>query len=118
MANEKLAKLEELLRSDDAIQAKIQELTTSFEGDLKDDKALFEATIGKVAEELGLPVSYEEATEFAAPERALDDTELDAVAGGSGFCYVVGGSDDVEMGCQDAEAIGYMCAYVGVTAGH
>ena len=46
-------KFEELLRGDEALQAKLQELAASFEGDKTDEQAVFEATIGKLAPRLG-----------------------------------------------------------------
>ena len=43
----------------------------------------------------------------------LGVAELNAVAGGDGFCYFIGGSDEPEVECG---YMGYMCAYVGVTS--
>ena len=54
MANENPAKFEELLKSGGDIQAKLNELAAAFEGDKEDAKAYFDATVGKLAEELGL----------------------------------------------------------------
>lgn len=117
MAFENVSKFEKILADNAEIQGKINELAAAFKGDSGDDKALFEATIGMVAAEAGLPFSYEEAL-GVTPDAELSDDELDMIAGGSGVCYIIGGSTKPETGCVDTEAIGYACAYVGVTAGH
>ena len=110
MAQENLAKLEEMLKADKDLQAKVNDLASAFEGDRADDKALFEATIGVMAAEAGLPVTHEEAV-GAVPEKELSDEELDAVAGG-GVCYFVGASPSVDSECYNNR--GSSCAYVGV----
>ena len=63
------------------------------------EQAFFDATIGKLAEEAGLPFTLEEGREFAAVEQELDDAELDAVAGGTALCYVIGIADGIEARC-------------------
>ena len=65
-----------------------------------------------IAAELGLPFTFEEVTE-AATSRELDDAELEAVAGGDSFCFIIGGSDDVAIECD--ELSGQACAYIGIT---
>ena len=113
MANENVSKFEELLRGSEEIQAKLQELAQAFEGEKDDAKAFFDATIGKLAEEHGLPFTFEEGAAYAAADRNLSDDELDAVAGGS-VCYFVCASPKVENDdCIHHK--GSSCAYVGVT---
>ncbi|MCR4871133.1 MAG: hypothetical protein K5859_07540 [Atopobiaceae bacterium] len=112
MAAENVKKFEDMLRSDEGLQAKLQDLANAFDGELADEKAIFEATIGKLAEEAGLPFTYEEGSSFFASERELTDDELNAVAGGGGACYIIGGSSGVEAECGRAE--GHACAYVGI----
>ena len=114
MASENVARFEELLKGDAALQAKLQELATAFEGDKTNEQAVFDATIGKLAAEAGLPFTLEEGREFAAAGRELGDAELEAVAGG-GWCYAIGGASDVEATCGDSEF--HACAYVGVGFG-
>ena len=60
------------------------------------------------------PFTLAEARRHAlADGRELGDAELESVAGGGGFCYFIGGSNDVEATCGYAE--GHACAYLGVT---
>lgn len=112
MSRENARTFEAMLREDEALQAKLQELAASYAGDADDEQAVFEATVGNLAAELGLPFSLAEGREAAAA-RELGDTELEAVAGGKGFCFFIGGSNDVGAGCGENE--GHACAYVGVT---
>lgn len=109
-----IERFEELLKSDEALQARLQELVGAFEGDKSDAAAVFAATVGKLAEEAGLPFGYEEGREYSS-NRELSDEELEAVAGGKGFCYIVGGSNKPEAECDTA--YGFACAYGGITFG-
>ena len=113
MASENVTRFEELLKNDEALQAKLQELAAAFEGDATDEQAIFDATIGKLAEEAGLPFTLEEGREAASAGHELGDAELEAVAGGGGFCYVIGGSSEPEATCGRADF--HACAYVGIT---
>jgi len=112
MANDNVLKFEELLRNDETLQAKLQQFADAYEGDPANEQALFDATIGKAAAEAGLPFSLEEGKEAFFANRELDDNELGAVAGGGGWCYVVGGSNEAEAKCDYADF--HACAYVGV----
>ena len=114
-------KFEELLRTDEVLQAKVKELAGSYEGDREDEKAFFEAVFAPLAEEAGLPFTFEDGIEFAEAGKELDDTELDSVAGGKAVCWVIGGSTEPEVsGCSssDESTGGNACAYVGVTWGN
>ena len=111
MANENVGKFEELLKGSEELQAKLKELAAEFEGDKTDAKAIFNATIGKLAEEAGLPFTFDEGAAYVGEDRNLSDEELDAVAGGGdswGVCYIVGISNG-----PDFE--GHLCAYLGAT---
>ena len=110
-----VTKFEEMLKSDEALQAKLQELTEAYAGDKADEQAIFEATVGKLAAEAGLPFTLEEAREVVFSGRELGDDELEAVAGGSGVCYMIGGSNEAEAKCHNDAYIGHACAYVGVS---
>ncbi len=105
-------KFEELLRSDDALQKKLATAVEAFTGDKGDEKSVFEAAVAPIAAEAGLPITFEEVVE-ASTNRELDDSELDAVAGGDGFCFIIGGTTDVEAKCDSMT--GQACAYIGVT---
>lgn len=116
MANENVGKFEELLRSSEEIQAKLRAAVDAYDGDGADAQAFFDATIGKLASEAGLPFSYDEGRAFAMEGVDLDDSELDAVAGG-GICYGPGGNGGPGngdcLGNDDWESGMGACAYVG-----
>lgn len=117
MASENVQKLEELLRSDEGMQAQVRAAVDAYEGDKADEKAFFDATIGKVSEEAGHPVSYEEAVAHAQNLTSLDDAELDNVAGGGGYCFIIGihGEVDANACDEDEDEVGaHACAYLGV----
>lgn len=113
-----IEKIEELLRSDEAVQAKLKAAADAYEGDRTDEKAFFDATFGKVGEELGFPVSFEEAAAHAKKMVNLNDSEVDAVAGGGDFCYIVGGTSEGGdhgdcLGTKDWATGFGACVYVG-----
>ncbi len=112
MALENVAKFEELLRTDETIKAKMDELFSAWEGDKTNDEAAFEAVVAPVAAEAGLPFTYEELKE-GADGADVDDDQLEAVAGG-GFCFILGGTNGREVECSEG---GRACAYIGVTMG-
>ncbi len=113
MAQDNVQKFEELLRTDKGLQAELKAATEAFEGDAGDAKAIFDATLGKVAGGVGLAFTYDEALASLARARELDDAELDTIVGGDGWCFIIGGSDDVESECDEYE--GHACAYIGVS---
>ena len=59
MANENVARFEELLKGDDALKARLEELAKAYDGPADDQKAVFDATIGKLAAEAGFPFTFE-----------------------------------------------------------
>ena len=89
MAQENVAKFEELLRSDETLQAKARAAVAAYTGDKADARAVFAAVVAPLADEAGLPFTFEESKSFAQDGKELDDAELEAVAGGS--CFLVGG---------------------------
>ena len=114
MAIENVDKFEELLRNDEALKAKLDAAVAAFKGNVEDNAEVFAGIIIPLAEEVGLPFTYEEATEFS-PSRELSADELDAVAGGDwGFCILIGVGDHPDSTCREP---GYACAYIGVGAG-
>lgn len=68
---------EELLRGGGELQARVREAVSSYEGDRSDEQALFDATLGKIAAGVGLPISYADALALAAASgrRELSDAE-------------------------------------------
>lgn len=119
MAQENVGRFEELLKSDEALQAKFAELGKAFEGTDADDRALFEGILAPLAAEAGLPFTYEEGVAYASQGKELSDDELDAVAGGFSVCYIIGGGDepDADSDCKDGRRNIGACAYIGVTWG-
>ncbi|MCR4871134.1 MAG: hypothetical protein K5859_07545 [Atopobiaceae bacterium] len=113
MSADNFWKFDELLRNDEGLQAKLQELGKGYTGDRTDDKAIFEATLGKLAAEEGLPFTYDEGISSLSSGHELADSELDAVAGGDGACILIGVSSEVEAECDEIDE-GHACAYIGV----
>lgn len=86
-----LEKFEELLRSDEALQAKLRDATEAFEGDKSDERAFFDTVVAPLAAEVGLPFTYDDAKELAREGAELSDDALDAVAGG--VCFILGAGE-------------------------
>lgn len=116
MATENIQKFEELLRSDEGVQAKLRAAVDAFEGDKADEQAFFEATVGKVADELGFSVTYDEVKAYAGKLTKLNDAELSAVAGGDGYCFIIGIHTDVDASaCPATDENGAQaCAFAGI----
>ena len=106
MAQENVGRFEELLKSDEALQAKFAELGKA-------------GILAPLAAEAGLPFTYEEGVAYASQGKELSDDELDAVAGGFSVCYIIGGGDepDADSDCKDGRRNIGACAYIGVTWG-
>ncbi len=113
MAFENVEKFEDLLRGSEELQAKMRAAADAYEGDKADEQAIFEAVIAPLAEEAGLPFSLEEGREFVISSRELTDDELDAVAGGKGGCYVIGGGKEADACTDDILGAG-ACYAMGV----
>ena len=111
MARENLIKLEKLLREDASLRQKLEEAVKNFAGDKTDERAIFEGTIAPIADELGLPVTFDDANALSA-DREISEEELEAVAGGWSGCFVVGLSSEGVAEC--GEVTGEACYYVGV----
>ena len=112
-------KLEELLRSDEELQDKIRAAVKEYKGDLSDDRVVFDAVVVPLAEEKGLPVTYDEYLGHVSGLTKLPDDEADSVAGGGSYCFLIGGSSKPEdYACLEDEGCGehgaVACGYVGV----
>ena len=116
-----VGKFEELLRSDEALQAKLGAAAEAFEGDKADERAVFDAIIAPLADEADLPFTYDDALAFAKDGAVVDEGELDAVAGGSedkfgaaeSVCFIAGGGFSAD-GCSDEKWGVGACAGIGV----
>lgn len=82
MSLENVARFEELLRSDETLQAKLREAKETFDAEGADERAIFDALIAPLADEAGLPFTYEEGKSFMVDGIELSEEELDAVSGG------------------------------------
>lgn len=116
MAVENVGKFEELLRSDEGLQARLRAASEAYQGDKEDGRAVFEAVVAPLAAEAGLPFTLEETDEYAASGHHLEDTELDAVTGGEfGYCFVIGGNDDPDAwACAHGDFGIGACTYIGI----
>ena len=115
MKNENAVKFKELLFSDKNLQKRLKELADAYTGDKTDSEAFLTATVGKLAEELNLPFTYEEGEEIFNndDDRELSEDEVKAIAGGKGFCITIGVSDGPEVSGEDDDNQ-HACAYIGV----
>ena len=118
MKNENAVKFKEILLTDKSAQERLKELAAAYTGDKKDSEAFMTATVGKLAEELNLPFTYEEGVEVFTntDDEQLSESEIQAVAGGGkgGVCIIIGGYDGVDADLSDGLVEGHACAYVGV----
>lgn len=112
MAQENVLKFEQLLQGDEALQAQLREAAEAYAGDKSDERAFFDAAVAPIAEQAGLPHTFDEVV-AVKDSSELDDAELDAVAGGWSVCLTLGVSSDVSATCA-SNVEGHACAYVGV----
>ncbi|MBQ6523373.1 MAG: hypothetical protein IJI12_01795 [Atopobiaceae bacterium] len=113
MSNAK--RFEELLRSDEAMQAKLKAAIEGYEGDKTDEREAFDSVVAPLAAEAGLPFTFEEGLASAEEGAELSDAELDAVAGGDGFCVLAGLTDDVDA--ESGYGVVRACAILGISFG-
>jgi hypothetical protein len=121
MAKENAEKFEKLLISDEKLQAKLRAAMDAYTGDRRDEKAVYDAVVLRLAEEAGLPFTFEEAREYASKDREISLEEGDAAAGGedpnyaSSWCVVLGFGNETDMDFHcGKEYGGGICDYVGV----
>ena len=116
MSLENVERFEKLLKEDEGLQAKLASSTKAYEG-AETDEAMFEGLLAPIAAGAGLPFTLDEARAYVSTCRNLSDAELEAVAGGSTYCYIVGGGSEPDAGYVDYEN-GGACAYVGLGLAH
>ena len=112
MAQENVLKFEQLLQGDEALQAELAKAAEAYAGDKSDERAVFDAVVAPIADQAGLPHTFDDVV-AVNDSRVLDDAELDAVAGGWSVCLTLGVSSDVSATCA-SNVEGHACAYVGV----
>ena len=109
MAKENIKAFFEALSKDEALQKTLKEKELAYAGAKEDREAIVKEVLIPVAEEAGYDFTLEELKEFEKsmrPEGELDESELEAVAGGVedwGLCVLAG------IGW------GTMCAVIGIT---
>ena len=96
MAKENIKKFENLMISDESLIARFNEASKSYVGDVNDERAFFDKVIAPIAEEAGVPFTFDELVKAKDNLGELDESELAAVSGGSGFCFLVGYSEGPE----------------------
>ena len=106
-------KFEELLRTVEALQEKMRVAFEAYAGDKSDERAVFEAIVAPLADEVGLSFTYDDVLEFASDDENLNLDDLDAVAGG-GCCFVFGGGHSVKGSAKDGQFGGIACKDPGV----
>ena len=117
MSLENVGKFQELLNSDEALQAKFRAAAEACAAEEKDELASFEAVVAPLAGELGLPFTYDEAKQYALGNSDLTDEQLDSVNGGWTFCICggYGSGVDAKAKCDDFGGSGWgWCAVAGV----
>jgi len=131
MAQENVMKFEELLQGDKALQAKLDEATEAYAGDKADARAVFDAVVAPLAEEAGMPFTYDEAATVADDAKGLDDADLEAFTGGGigfsggvgiGACKEAGGgvggsyTPNTEFQTREGSGMDYVCIGIGAGA--
>ena len=131
MARENVMKFEELLQGDKTLQAKLNEATAAYTGDKADVRAVFDAVVAPLATEAGMPFTYDKAIAVGDEAKELDDSELEAFAGGkiefsggigSGACKEAGGgvggsySPDTEFQTTSGSKMNSVCIGIGAGA--
>ena len=116
MAKENVIKFEALLRSDEDLQTKLKAATDTA-NDIQDEEAKFKTIIAPLAEESGLPFTFDELRAAFDEGLEMSEDELVNLSGG-GFCCFIGGSDgeDVSDDCEGSSGLAGVgaCDYVGI----
>lgn len=109
MSLENVDKFQEMLASSEELQEKFKAAVDAVaEGASEEDS--FNAVIGQLAQEVGLPFTFEEAKQRAEEGTQLTDEQLDNVAGGWKFCvgWGVGTTDyDAQHTCPTKGGYGF-----------
>ena len=105
---------EELLRSDEELQSKLIQALEAYEGDRDDAQALFNAVVAPLAQDAGLPFTYEEFAEQVSKGVELTGEEMDSMSGGWSYCWGTGITNEVDANhCGNEYCGAKMCAYIG-----
>ena len=121
MAIENVRRFEEKINGDEALQARLKELSDAFDGDRQDPRAVFEAVVAPLATEVGLPYMYDEAVEYVdqRDDEDLTADEAKAVAGGKErggdmvVCCIIGFGGVRADGCLEEFSGWGVCAGIG-----
>jgi pantothenate synthetase len=115
MAQENVKLFQEKLLESEELKAKLKAAGEAYTGDKADAEKIAEAIIIPLAKEAGLPFTVEElkAAEAAmGQEGALNDEELEAVAGGKlAFCFILGAKGKKVVGMAESFCLGFGYAW-------
>ena len=121
MAVENVKAFFEVLSKDEAIQQALKAKEAAYTGSKEDRDAVVEAILLPVAKEAGYEFTLEELKKFAKsmwPEGELDEAELEAVAGGGGFCLILGFGSQEDTLVSESNHVGAgTCSGVGIGFG-
>ena len=108
----------EMIKNDTAVQEKIKKAVEGYTGD-KTDEAVWEAVLAPIASEAGFDVTLNDYMAYVDEIKAsgeLSDDEMAQIAGGAGFCFLIGGSGGAEASARKRDGCG-ACAFLGVGIG-
>ena len=111
------------IHSDEALYTKLVETSKNYTGE-KTDEAIWDSVIGPLAEETGFDITLDDYKAYVDDVKAsseLSDDELEQVAGGISFCFILGFGSKPETGngsrvTGQEDGLG-ACAYVGIGFG-
>jgi hypothetical protein len=112
MAQENVKLFKEKLVSSDELKEKLKKAEEAYTGDKQDRDNIVKTVLIPLAEEAGLPFTFEEAKAAEAGDGSLSDEELASVAGGGGaigVCFILGAG----LGPSCAVAGAGLCIILG-----
>ena len=121
MAAENVKAFFEALSKDEALQQALREKEVAYTGMKEDREAVVEAVLLPVAKEAGYEFTLEELKALEKsmrPEGELSENELEDVAGGGGFCLIIGGGTQGGTPITGADHVGAgICSGIGIGFG-
>ena len=84
---DKMEEFKQMLDGNDELRQRMNEAAAAFNGDISDNRAVFEGIIVPVSKEAGIVLDYDKVLAETKNDALLTDEELEAVAGGAGAIY-------------------------------